>query len=49
MAMSLKPSENGVQLGYLRSNTYHMVKIWLKTRPVNPEFFLLKRLVKKEK
>jgi len=31
MAMSLKPSENGGQFGNLRSNTYHMVKIWLKT------------------
>jgi len=30
MSMSLEPLEKGGQIGNLRSNTYHMVKMWWK-------------------
>jgi len=31
VAMSLERSQNGGQIGNLRSNTYHMAKIWWKS------------------
>jgi len=47
MATSLSRWKEG-QIGNLRSNTYHMVKNWVKIGPVDSEFSLLKGYFKKK-
>jgi len=42
MAMSLKPSEKGGEIGNLRSNYLQYGENLVKIGPVDPEFFLLK-------